>query len=136
MRLSFALILIGLASSALCAEEIPRFAVDAAWPKPLPNDWIMGQASGVAVDVQDHIWVIQRPRTLTDDEKALTLNPPPSKCCRPAPPVMEFDPEGNLIRAWGGSGQGYDWPQNEHGITIDAAGFVWIGGNGDKNSAT
>jgi hypothetical protein len=115
------------------ADDAPRFQVDAAWPKPLPNDWIMGQAAGVTVDAQDHVWVIQRPRSLTDDEKALTLNPPQSKCCRPAPAVMEFDVEGNLIQAWGGPGEGYDWPQVEHGISIDAAGFVWIGGNGDND---
>src|SRR5216110_2168902 len=71
------------------AVRAPQFRVDPAWPKPLPNRWLMGQAAGVAVDAQDHVWVIQRPRTLTDDEKALTLNPPPSKCCRPAPAVME-----------------------------------------------
>ena len=77
--------------------------------------------------------MIQRPLTLTDDEKALTLTPPRSKCCRPAPPVIEFDGEGNLIRAWGGPSQRYEWPQNEHGISIDARGFVWIGGNGEND---
>src|SRR5690349_3319355 len=109
-RLMATLFLVGLASVAARAEDTPRFAVDASWPKPLPNDWIMGQAAGVAVDAQDHVWIIQRPHTLTDDEKALTLSPPPSKCCRPAPPVMEFDAEGNLIKAWGGAGQGFEWP--------------------------
>ena len=133
MRLALALLLLVVAAAPATAEEVPRFQVDPSWPKPLPNDWIMGQASGVAVDAQDHVWVIQRPRTLTEDERALTLSPPPSKCCRPAPPVMEFDQEGNLIQAWGGPGEGYDWPQNEHGISIDPKGFVWIGGNGDKD---
>ena len=86
-----------VALSALClataveAGEIPKFQVDAAWPKPLPNGWIMGQAAGVAVDAQDHVWVVQRPKTLTDDEKAATFNPPRTKCCMPAPPVLEFD---------------------------------------------
>jgi len=133
VRLFFSSLVAAIIAMPAFADDIPRFQVDAAWPKPLPNDWIMGQAAGVAVDAQDHIWVIQRPRTLTDDEKALTLNPPPSKCCRPAPAVMEFDGEGNLVQAWGGPGEGYDWPQNEHGISIDAAGFVWIGGNGDND---
>src|SRR5712664_1311929 len=64
----------------------PRFEVDPAWPKPLPNRWLMGQAAGVAVDRHDHIWVIQRPKTLTDDEKGATLTPPRSLCCAPAPP--------------------------------------------------
>ena len=80
-----------VALSALClataveAGEVPKFQVDAAWPKPLPNGWIMGQAAGVAVDAQDHVWVVQRPKTLTDDEKAATFNPPRTKCCKPGP---------------------------------------------------
>ena len=115
------------------AADAPRFEVDASWPKTLPNNWIMGQAAGVAVDAQDHVWVIQRPRSLTDDEKAASLNPPRTKCCVPAPPVMEFDIDGKLIRAWGGPGEGYEWPENEHGINIDPKGFVWIGGNGPND---
>ena len=66
----------------------------------------MGQAAGVAVDAQDHIWVVQRPRSLTDDEKAATFNPPRTKCCKPAPPVMEFDPQGNLAPGLGRPGPG------------------------------
>ncbi|NEU13356.1 hypothetical protein G3T14_14630 [Methylobacterium sp. BTF04] len=115
------------------SSEIPRFQVDPSWPKPLPNDWIMGQASGVAVDAQDHVWVLQRPRTLTDDEKAASLDPPRTKCCRPAPPVLEFAQDGTLLRSWGGAGDGYDWPENEHGIQIDPQGFVWIAGNGPND---
>ncbi len=130
MRMVSALFAIALVSAPAAANDIPQFRVDASWPKPLPNNWIMGQASGVAVDDRDHVWVLQRPRTLTDDEKAATFNPPRTKCCVPAPPVMEFDPGGNLVQAWGGPGQGYDWPENEHGISIDHKGFVWIGGNG------
>lgn len=124
---------VSIASFPAMATDTPRFEVDASWPKTLPNNWIMGQASGVAVDAQDHVWVIQRPRTLTDDEKAASLTPPRSKCCVPAPPVMEFDTDGKLLRAWGGPGEGYDWPENEHGINIDPKGFVWIGGNGNND---
>src|SRR6188472_2077455 len=69
------------------AGDVPTFAVDAAWPKPLPNNWIMGQVGGITADEQGHIWVFQRPRSLTDDEKAASLNPPRTKCCVPAPPV-------------------------------------------------
>ncbi|MDP4025348.1 hypothetical protein Q8W71_22205 [Methylobacterium sp. NEAU 140] len=115
------------------AADAPRFAVDPAWPKPLPNDWIMGQAAGVAVDGQDNVWVIQRPRSLTDDEKAASLDPPRTKCCKPAPPVLVFDQDGTLVRSWGGPGSGYDWPGNEHGIQVDEKGFVWIAGNGDQD---
>jgi hypothetical protein len=111
----------------------PRFQVDPWWPKPLPNNWLMGQAAGVAVDRHDHIWVIQRPRTLTEDERGATLNPPRSLCCAPAPPVLEFDADGVLVRSWGGPGTGYDWPLNEHGIFVDHQDNVWIGGNDAKD---
>jgi DNA-binding beta-propeller fold protein YncE len=102
----------------------PRFEVDASWPKPLPNRWRMGQASGVAVDARDDVWVLQRPRTLTADEKASTLAPPP---------VMQFDGAGNLVQAWGGPGDRYHWPASEHGIHVDATGHVWVGGNGEHD---
>ena len=80
------------------------------WPKPLPNGWYIGQAIGVWVDQQDHVWIIHRPRSLSDDEKGASLNPPRSKCCIAAPPVLEFDQDGNVVQAWGGPGQGYEWP--------------------------
>ena len=77
------------------------------------------------------MWVVQRPGSLTDDERGSTFRPPLSTCCSPAAPVLEFDAAGHLLRSWGGPGAGYDWPQNEHGIHVDAAGFVWITGNGE-----
>jgi DNA-binding beta-propeller fold protein YncE len=111
----------------------PRFAVDPAWPKPLPNRWLMGQVSGVAVDRHDHVWIVQRPRTLTDDERGAALSPPRSQCCLPAPPVMQFDGEGRLVQAWGGPGPGYDWPTSEHGIFVDHHDHVWLAGNGERD---
>ena len=78
------------------AGDVPRFEVDASWPKPLPNNWIIGQVGGITVDSQGHIWIIQRPRSLTDDEKGASLTPPRSKCCVAAPPVIEFDADGNM----------------------------------------
>jgi DNA-binding beta-propeller fold protein YncE len=109
------------------------YLVDPAWPQPLPNGWILGQVSGVAVDAEDHVWILQRPGSLTDDEKGATFKPPLSRCCAPAPPVLELDASGKLLRSWGGPGQGYDWPGNEHGIHVDASGFVWITGNGEQD---
>lgn len=123
------LLLVGAAHAA----DTPKFEVDARWPQPLPNNWIMGQASGVAVDGEDNIWVVQRPRSLTDDEKAASATPPRTRCCVPAPPVMEFDQDGKLLHAWGGNGEGYDWPVSEHGIYIDSKGFIWLAGNGDTD---
>jgi sugar lactone lactonase YvrE len=109
------------------------YAVDAAWPKPLPNNWTLGQVAGIAVDARDHVWLIHRPKTLIDEEKGAALSPPRAKCCVAAPPVIEFDGEGNLLRAWGGPGAGYEWFENEHGIYIDQQGNVWVGGNDPKD---
>src|SRR5262245_9411035 len=120
-------------SQSASAQQVPRFEVDAAWPKQLPNNWILGQIGGIAVDSHDHIWVLQRPRTLTDEERAAALNPPAAKCCVPAPSVIEFDQDGNVLQAWGGPGEGYDWPKGEHGIFIDRQDRVWVGGNDKDN---
>jgi DNA-binding beta-propeller fold protein YncE len=108
----------------------PRFEVDLTWPKPLPNHWILGQTIGVSADAQDNIWIIHRPGSLEAGETHAATNPPIAQCCAAAPPVLEFDQAGNLIRHWGGPGSGYDWPVSNHGITVDYKGFVWIGGNG------
>jgi DNA-binding beta-propeller fold protein YncE len=111
----------------------PRFEVDPFWPKPLPNHWVLGSAIGVWVDERDHVWIIHRSSaTLADQEKGLDLQT--AECCAGAPPVLEFDPDGNLVQSWGGPGEGYDWPQSNHGIFIDHLGNVWIGGNGANDS--
>ena len=85
------------------AEDAPKFQVEPFWPKPLPKNWILGQVGGIAVDKDDNIWVVHRPATLVDDEKGAMQDPPTTKCCTPALPVLEFDADGNLLRAWGGS---------------------------------
>jgi len=108
----------------------PRFEVDPMWPKPLPNKWILGQTIGVSVDASDHIWIIHRQGSLEPGEVHATTSPATAQCCAPAPPVLEFDEAGNLIGHWGGPGPGYDWPDSNHGITVDYKGNVWIGGNG------
>jgi DNA-binding beta-propeller fold protein YncE len=117
----------GLADAATVMA--PRFEVDLTWPKPLPNHWILGSAIGVATDSKDHVWIIHRPGSLEPGEVHATTNPAIAQCCAPAPPVLEFDQAGNLLRHWGGPGKGFDWPVSNHGITIDYKGNVWIGGN-------
>jgi DNA-binding beta-propeller fold protein YncE len=113
---------------ASAAERpVPRFEPDPYWPKQLPNNWMLGQVGGIYVDSHDHIWVASRPRTL--DENDTYLRAKKSDCCIPSPPVLEFDQAGNLVQAWGGPGQGYDWPDNEHGMYVDYKDNVWIGGN-------
>jgi hypothetical protein len=118
---------------AAAAADSPRMQVDPFWPKQLPHNWILGQVSGVAVDAADNVWIIQRPGSLTPDEAGAAQHPPLSACCVPAPPVIEFDPAGNVLRAWGGPARGYDWFSSEHGIYIDPKGFVWVGGNGEND---
>ena len=106
-------------------SDIPQFRVDPFWASELPNNWMLGQVSGVAVDDRDHVWIVHRPRTLDARQRGEE-----GMCCVPAPPVIELDPEGNVVRSWGGPGEGFEWPDNEHGIHVDPQGNVWIGGNG------
>ncbi len=111
----------------------PSFEVDALWPKPLPNHWVLGSTIGVWVDTDDHVWIIHRSSaTLGVNERPLELKT--GECCAGAPPVLEFDQAGNLLRHWGGPGKGYEWPDSNHGIFIDYKGNVWIGGNGGPDS--
>ena len=118
--------------AAVEAAEVqaPMFEVDPMWPKPLPNHWLLGMTIGVSVDAQDHVWIIHRQGSLEPKEVYMLTNPPGANCCLPAPPVLEFDQAGTLLNHWGGPGQGYDWPDSNHGITVDYKGNVWIGGNG------
>jgi hypothetical protein len=129
-RLVFLAAFAAVLGASAGAQSVPQFTVDPAWPKPLPHNWILGQVGGIFVDSQDHVWVFQRPRSLTEDERGATLTPPRSICCAPAPPVMEFDQAGNVVQAWGGPHAGYDWPASEHGIAVDTHGFVWLAGSG------
>ncbi len=110
----------------------PSFEVDPYWPKPLPNHWVIGSAIGVSVDAQDHVWIIHRPQSVDENFKAADLNI--GTCCKVAPPVLEFDQEGNLVTSWGGPGGGYEWPVSNHGITADSQGNIWIGGNDNSDT--
>jgi hypothetical protein len=121
------------AEAQRASVQAPIFEVDPFWPKPFNG--LLGMAIGVWVDEQDHVWIIHRSSaTLHNNEKGAELSPPIAECCRGAPPVLAFDPDGNLVRSWGGPGQGYEWPQSNHGIHIDYKGNVWIGGNGEKDA--
>jgi hypothetical protein len=121
-------------------KEAPRFEVDPFWPKPMPNNWVLGQTIGVAVDSRDHIWIVHRgsdPAALDNTELAVPITGNRAgqrvgECCNPSPPIMEFDQAGNLVNAWGGPSptREYEWPSSNHGIAVDAEGFVYIGGNG------
>src|ERR671918_1449138 len=143
---------LGSAAALLAAADVsaqgkgtqvaPRFEVDASWPKTLPNNWVIGQTGGIAVDSQDHVWVLQRPRSIAARYLGPSQVPPRSTCCVAAPSVLEFDRDGNLVQAWGGpsdpgflqnrctAAMGCEWPDTEHGIFVDPDGYVYIGGNG------
>jgi DNA-binding beta-propeller fold protein YncE len=119
------------------AVQAPRFEVDPFWPKPLPNHWVLGSSVGVTVDARDHVFIIHRGAGTLNAETEIGLATTPrtaEACCLPAPPVLEFDPAGNLAGHWGGPGEGYDWPAWNHGITVDDKGNVWIAG-GEKKDA-
>ena len=111
---------------AQTSMQVPRYQVDPAWPKQLPNHWLVGAVVGVAVDANDHVWITHRPSTLQPNETR--------SFWKAAPPVLEFDQAGNLVSSWGGPGAGYEWPQLEHGIYIDHQDNVWLGGGGDKDA--
>jgi hypothetical protein len=138
--------------------QAPAFEVDPFWPKPLPNHWVTGSTIGVSVDAQDNVWTIHRPNSVEANFKAAdimvgdargrddeaqpgagpgqqTATPTPiGNCCKVAPPVLVYDQAGNLVKSWGGAGQGYDWPESNHGITVDHRGNVWLAGNGQKDT--
>jgi DNA-binding beta-propeller fold protein YncE len=126
---------IAAASAAVCflgvpataqqqPRAVPTFAVDASWPK-IPDKYKLGDISSIALDAQDNAYVLHRPRTLKPEDAASA-----------APAVVVFDPAGNFLKAWGGAGPGYEWPEREHGIYIDHKGFAWIGGNQCPTSGT
>ena len=133
---------LGAASRNVQAVQAPVFEVDPLWPKPLPNHWILGSTIGVGVDSRDHVFIIHRgfPTLTARTEAGLDTKPPTGECCAAAPPILEFDPQGNLVNSWGGPPPspppaskegGYDWPLSNHGISVDPKDDIWIGGNGN-----
>src|SRR5688572_27151410 len=121
MTLKAVVLGLALATASLSAQSslrAPTFQVDPAWPT-IPNDWVLGEVSSISVDSRDRIWVLHRPRSIPEAQRA-----------KAAPPVLQFDAAGKLLASWGGPGEGYDWPEREHGIFVDAKDFVWISGNG------
>ena len=108
---------------------VPTFTVDPSWPLEMPNRWIMGAVTAVFVDAQDHVWVTHLPETLTPEEISVVQDPPLGTCCVPAPIVIEFDAQGNVIQGWGDPATQdiSEFPRNAHGLFIDHNDFVWIG---------
>src|SRR3954467_8507283 len=125
--LALAICALGAGQSALegrtktHAVNVPTFEVDPLWPKPLPNHWGLGNVIGVGVDANDHVFIVHRNDTFdaTHEIGAVAKPAPLGDCCVPAPPVIEFDPAGNMVRAWGGPAPDHDWPESNHGISVD-----------------
>jgi hypothetical protein len=122
------------ATRASAGAQVPLFEPDPLWFEALPNRWVTGAVGGVAVDSHDNVWVFHRPGSIADNEKAASFNPPRAECCIPAPSVIEFSPTGRFLQAWGGPGQGYEWPTTEHGIFVDEKDNVWLSGNAKEDN--
>jgi DNA-binding beta-propeller fold protein YncE len=117
--------------------QAPLFEVDMLWPKPMPNHWLLGSTVGLAVDSRDHVFVVHLGPSsfnLRTEIGGYSGSTAASECCAPAPQVLEYNPAGELVGHWGGPGNGYVWPSSNHGLAIDAAGNIWIGGSGGRDS--
>lgn len=118
-------------------QQAPVFDVDPLWPKPMPNHWLLGSAVGLAIDSRDHVFVTHLGPSsfnLRTEIGAYSESTAPSECCAPAPQVLEFDADGNLVGHWGGPADGVAWPVSNHGLAIDPSGMIWIGGSGGTDS--
>src|SRR5260370_12873240 len=107
----------------------PAFTVDPLWPKPLPNRWLLGSVTGVAVGAQDHVWVVHRGSdsfTASTEIGAATNPKTADECCLPAPQVLEVDGARARVGRWGGPGTGYGWPVSPAGIAGAATRNVMI----------
>ena len=112
-----------LRSRSLVAKS--HYRIIGFWAPRSVCRWTRATISGSSID---------RPRSTPPTSlERHSIRLPPSAAC-PAPNILEFDQEGNLVGSWGGPGEGYDWPQSNHGITVDAMDNVWIGGNGAEDS--
>lgn len=142
------------AAKGAVKSDVPQFKYDKTFPKPLPNVMKVGQVVGIAVDSRNHVWIVQRPKSLKGSETEAAdgryggFTGSIAGCCRPALPVLEFDQAGNMVQTWGGPqdlAKGFDWPTpgakspdsfygsgpfGERGIFVDHNDNVWLGADG------
>jgi DNA-binding beta-propeller fold protein YncE len=112
------LIILGIYYPAQAQVGVPKYVVDPTWPKPLPGVMVTGRAGGICVDAQDHVFEVNR-GDLQDKELSTGT---------PAPVVLEYDPDGNLVNSWG---DGKTTPKSPHGCFVDNENNFWFVGNQD-----
>ena len=120
LRLGLAIAVLAVSppfAQARTTLPMPQFRYDTQWLK-LPPGLALGEITAVAVDRRDHLWLLHRPRTVKDR--------PPAEV---AAPIVEFDPQGRYLRAFGGPATGYEWPDVEHTLAVTAEGHIWVSGN-------
>jgi len=114
---------VGVGLVVMCAwlgaqqPAVPKFKFDPDWPKPFPNKWKLGGVTGLAVDKDDNVWVLNRPNDLTDIELEAEIGV--ADCCVRPPSMIHLDKNGAVIGS-------FDAPQG-HGMAVDSKGFVYIG---------
>ena len=118
-RLWTAVLLTLAGTGVLLAQTAPRYVFDPSWPKPLPNKWKMGGVTGLAIDKDDNVWVLNRPNDLRDLELYAELTPAPADCCTRPPSMIHINKAGDVIGS-------FDAPQG-HGMDVDSQGYVYIG---------
>jgi hypothetical protein len=131
-KLGALLIAVGCSFVTLRGQDAPRYRADISWPKELPNNWVMGAADRLVVDKNDHIWLFHQPGLVQKDEAGLAQKPPTSECCIPAPAILEFDSEGNVIKSWSGPGREPHWPVGVGGLWVDDHENVWMTASGHR----
>src|ERR1044072_3423417 len=96
-----AVAMLAAAALVIAADAAPKFEIDTSWPKPLPNNWILGQIGGIFVDKDDNVWISQRPRSVNDRDKRAERGDK-SVCCYTAPSVIVFNQAGDGALGGGG----------------------------------
>src|ERR1700730_14404515 len=112
--LGFLILCVALVAQTLTA---PKYKFDPDWPKPLPNKWKMGGVTGLAVDKDDNVWVLDRPNDLRSMELKAEIGT--ADCCARPPSMIHIDKDGSVIGS-------IDPPQG-HGMAVDAKGFLYLG---------
>jgi DNA-binding beta-propeller fold protein YncE len=114
------------APDAAVHADAPLFEPATDWPGPLPAHWVIGPGTGIHVDSRDHVWILHRPERISEEDMEAAYDPSIPDCCVPAPPLIELDPDGNMVQAFGSIEPSEDWPLMPHGVFVDHNDFVWV----------